>query len=274
MNRHSPLYAQFLQEQRKRENQKNQNQHRQRPPQSQSEHHQTQPEEEITPLLRARAAQLERERLQNTTTTTTLYNTPPPRRYSYSVGPSTPESPPFLHAPPNTPHTPPPYLHHRQTRRAHSHADSDIHTLTPSSRGGNEGGNGDAGWGWMSWVGAAFVVVLGVVLLGKQEDDVVGSGSGSGEASSGSGENASWGFGEVGRILVWILWGLLAWGCWVVGGVLYEAAVAGIRERERERGVLIVDGRRGGVRGRERGRSGRRWVDEDSEDEYLDERKR
>ncbi|KAH7386209.1 hypothetical protein BKA64DRAFT_680376 [Cadophora sp. MPI-SDFR-AT-0126] len=137
----------------------------------------------------------------------------------------------------------------------------------------------------MSWAGVAFMVVLGVVLLGKQEDDdgsdYPGEATRMGEEILRKGGSSSWGFGGLRRIAVWVLWGVLAWGCWWVGCILYEAVVEAIRERERE--VFIVDGRRraaGGreldmrSRGRDSGRSGWRIVDEDSEDEYLDGHRR
>lgn len=157
--------------------------------------------------------------------------------------------------------------------------------MSPASRDGSE----NAGWSWISYLSGAFVVVLGVVLLGKHEDDVSPTGTSETDKMEKS-LSASWEFGEVGRILVWVVWGVLAYVCWWGGGVLYEAAVERVSEREMERERLVVAGRRGGVRGRGSGQQmrfarrgmdgmsgrekGRRSVDAESEDEYVGERKR
>jgi hypothetical protein len=115
----------------------------------------------------------------------------------------------------------------------------------------------------MSYLSGAFVVVLGVVLLGKHEDEVGPAGPSETDEVEKS-LSASWGFGEVGTILVWVVWAVLAYVCWWGGGVLYEAAAERVREREMERERRIVAGRRGGGKGRESGqqmRFARRGVD-------------
>ncbi|KAK0111374.1 hypothetical protein ONS95_001735 [Cadophora gregata] len=247
MNRPSPLLAQHSQDLRRREKREQDQQRSQR--------HQVQTYG-VNPQPRVRAAQLEQERLPNISLFETVW-----RRLS--VGSTTPGSPPFIHVPPNTPHSP---------TQVSAYANSDILTLSPSST--IEDGN--VGRSWMTWIGAAFVVVLGVVLLGKQEDDV-----GSEKVCAGSDERASTSesreVGEVGRILLWMFCGVLMYYCWRVSCVLCEAAVAAITEWEG-----FVDGRGGVVRrrerevpltGKEKGRSRRILVDED-DDELVNEKKK
>lgn len=76
------------------------------------------------------------------------------------MGPNTPGSPPFPNAPPPTPYV--------NTYNEDEYTDADTEAETETNVDSLSTSNS---WSWKAWLGAAFVVVLGVVLLGAKEDD-------------------------------------------------------------------------------------------------------